>query len=169
MLQTLGHYVLGHSEPADYGDFLRQRVETNYFAAALLLPEQHRRGAPARGQGRTEEIAVEDIRDAFAVSYETAAHRFTNLATQHLGLPVHFMRVHQSGIIYKAYENDGVRFPPTTPAPSRASRRAGTGRPGRCSTPTTGPRRTAVHRHPVRDVLVHGARRPATRRRGEFS
>jgi hypothetical protein len=54
---------------------------------------------------------VEDVRDAFAVSYETAAHRFTNLATHHLGIPVHFMRVHESGTLYKAYENDGVTFP----------------------------------------------------------
>ena len=57
------------------------------------------------------DIAVEDLRDAFAVSYETAAHRFTNLATHHLGIPVHFMRIHESGTIYKAYENDGVIFP----------------------------------------------------------
>ena len=58
-------------------------------------------------------LAVEDFRDAFGVSYETAAHRFTNLATHHFGIPVHFTRVHESGIVYKAYENDGVRFPRT--------------------------------------------------------
>src|SRR6204780_1547585 len=40
LLQTLGHFVLGHSTPADFGDFLRQRVEANYFAAAVLVPEQ---------------------------------------------------------------------------------------------------------------------------------
>ena len=57
------------------------------------------------------ELSVEDLRDAFAVSYETAAHRFTNLATKHLGLPVHFLKVHESGAISKAYENDGVAFP----------------------------------------------------------
>ena len=45
------------------------------------------------------------------MSYETAAHRFTNLATRHLDLPVHFMRISSSGVIYKAYENDGVHFP----------------------------------------------------------
>ena len=45
------------------------------------------------------------------MSYETAAHRFTNLATHHLDIPVHFMRISAAGVIYKAYENDGVRFP----------------------------------------------------------
>ena len=57
------------------------------------------------------ELSVEDLRDAFAVSYETAAHRFTNLATEHLGIPVHFLKVHESGTISKAYENDRVLFP----------------------------------------------------------
>ena len=54
---------------------------------------------------------MEDLRDAFGVSYEMAAHRFTNLATEHLDLDVHFMKVHESGTLIKAYENDGVRFP----------------------------------------------------------
>ncbi|WP_104431687.1 helix-turn-helix domain-containing protein [Kineococcus xinjiangensis] len=109
-LQALGHIVLGHSEPDGYAGFLRQRVEVNYFAAAVLVPEVHavRLLQAAKAE---RDIAVEDLRDAFAVSYETAAHRFTNLATRHLGIPVHFMRVHESGTIYKAYENDGVRFP----------------------------------------------------------
>jgi hypothetical protein len=40
-----------------------------------------------------------------------AAHRFTNLATHHLDLPCHFVKNDASGIIYKAYENDGVQFP----------------------------------------------------------
>ncbi len=110
VLQTLGHFVLGHADPNDFGDFLRQRVEANYFAAALLMPE-----APAveflEKAKKQRDIAVEDLRDMFAVSYETAAHRFTNLVTQHLGVRVHFMRVHESGTIYKAYENDGVSFP----------------------------------------------------------
>src|SRR5260370_17020534 len=40
LLQTLGHFVLGHGIPGDFADFLRQRVEANYFAAAVLVPEQ---------------------------------------------------------------------------------------------------------------------------------
>ncbi|OMH34469.1 helix-turn-helix domain-containing protein [Tersicoccus sp. Bi-70] len=110
LLQALGHHVLGHGTPSDYGEFLRQRVETNYFAAALLLPETATVAFLQRAKA-ARELAVEDIRDAFAVSYETAAHRFTNLATHHLGIPLHFQKVHRSGIIYKAYENDGVSFP----------------------------------------------------------
>ncbi|MGJ7441493.1 helix-turn-helix domain-containing protein [Aquipuribacter sp. MA13-6] len=110
VLQTLGHFVLGHSDPDGYADFLRQRVESNYFAAALMVPERTAVPLLAGAKARRE-LDVEDLRDAYAVSQETAAHRFTNLATRHLGLPVHFMRVHRSGVIHKAYENDGVRFP----------------------------------------------------------
>jgi predicted transcriptional regulator/DNA-binding XRE family transcriptional regulator len=110
LLQTLGHFVLGHSAPADFGDFLRQRIEANYFAAAVLVPEQ----AAAqflRAAKDARDLAVEDLRDVFSVSYEMAAHRFTNLATHHLGLPCHFVKNDEGGIIYKAYENDGVVFP----------------------------------------------------------
>ena len=56
-------------------------------------------------------LSIEDLRDTYSVSYETAAHRFTNLATVHLGIPVHFLKVHESGTITKAYENDDVNFP----------------------------------------------------------
>lgn len=109
-LQALGHVVLGHVVPADYGEFLSQRVEINYFAAALLIPQ--RSAVPMLAAAKAaKDIAIEDLRDAYAVSYETAAHRFTNLATEHFDLPVHFMRISSSGIIYKAYENDGVHFP----------------------------------------------------------
>ncbi|GAB4084074.1 short-chain fatty acyl-CoA regulator family protein [Myceligenerans cantabricum] len=110
MLQALASHILGHTEPHDYGEFLRQRVEANYLAAALLVPEKA--GVRFLREAKdTKTIAIEDLRDAFAVSFETAAHRFTNLATKHLGIPVHFMKVHESGILHKAYENDGVSFP----------------------------------------------------------
>jgi XRE family transcriptional regulator, fatty acid utilization regulator len=110
LLQTIGHFVLGHAVPADFADFLRQRVEANYFAAAVLVPEQAAvRFLREAMQART--VSVEDLRDVFAVSYEMAAHRFTNLATHHLGLACHFVKNDESGIIYKAYENDGVVFP----------------------------------------------------------
>src|SRR5690606_29629774 len=109
-LQALGHVVLGHEVPADYAEFLSQRVEINYFSAALLIPESSAVPLLTRAK-EAKDIAIEDLRDAYAVSYETAAHRFTNLATRHLDLPVHFMRISDAGLIYKAYENDGVRFP----------------------------------------------------------
>src|SRR5690625_3732328 len=110
VLQTLGHVALDHTEPSDYADFLRQRVEANYFAAAVLMPEQPavRFLQEAKAQ---KDLAIEDLRDAFAVSYETAAHRFTNLATHHLGLSVHFLRVGEDGVGYTAYESDDVNLP----------------------------------------------------------
>jgi len=110
LLQALAVHVLEMKEPKDYEELLRQRVETNYLAGALLIPE-----ASAveflSGAKVVRELSVEDLRDTFAVPYETAAHRFTNLATHHLDIPVHFLKVHDSGVISKAYENDNVVFP----------------------------------------------------------
>lgn len=108
--QALGHFLLGHDTPRDFADFLRQRVESNYFAAAMLMPESA--AVPflrAARDGR--DLSVEDLVDVFSVSYEQAAHRVTNLITHHLGVPCHFVKNDSSGIIYKAYENDGIRFP----------------------------------------------------------
>jgi transcriptional regulator with XRE-family HTH domain len=110
VLQALSSRILGHSEPTDYAEFLRQRVETNYLTGALLVPEAD--AVPFLRDAKTARaISIEDLRDAYSVSYETAAHRFTNLATTHLGIPVHFLKVHESGTITKAYENDDVNFP----------------------------------------------------------
>lgn len=110
LLQALAGHVLAHAEPQDYATYLWQRVQTNYLAGAVLIPEASatRFLKDAKEQ---RELSVEDLRDTFSVSYEAAAHRFTNLATVHLGLPVHFLKVHQSGAISKAYENDKVAFP----------------------------------------------------------
>ncbi len=109
VLQTLGHFALDHPEPTSFAEFLRQRVEANYFAGAALMPESSL--APFLLRAKQERnLAVEDIRDAFYVSYEMAAHRFTNLATQHLGIALHFVRSDELGVIWKAYENNGVPF-----------------------------------------------------------
>ncbi|MGO8886201.1 MAG: helix-turn-helix domain-containing protein [Streptosporangiaceae bacterium] len=110
LLQTLGHFVLGHSAPADFAEFLHQRVEANYFAAAVLMPEEPAAAFLRRAKD-ARDLSVEDLRDVFSVSYEMAAHRFTNLATHHLGLACHFVKNDETGIISKAYENDGVIFP----------------------------------------------------------
>ena len=110
VLQTLGHFALEHSDTRDFGDYIRQRVESNYFAAAVLAPE-----APAaeflRDADQAEDISVEDLKEVFYISYEMAAHRFTNLATHHLGIPCHFVRTDAEGVMDKAYENDGLAFP----------------------------------------------------------
>lgn len=110
ILQALASRICGHAEPRNYADFLRQRIETNYLTAAILIPEAS--AVPFLKEAKDfRRISMEDLRDAYAVTYETAAHRFTNLATARLGIPVHFMKVHESGTIIKAYENDNVRFP----------------------------------------------------------
>jgi len=110
VLQALSSRILGHGEPRSYAEFLRQRVETNYLTGALLVPEAHVVPVLQEAKGRRA-VSIEDLRDAYSVSYETAAHRFTNLATRHLDIPVHFLKVHESGTITKAYENDDVNFP----------------------------------------------------------
>lgn len=110
VLQTLGHFVLEHVDTSDFGEYLRQRIESNYFAAAVLAPE-----APAveflRDAQQQKDISVEDLKELFYISYEMAAHRFTNLATRHLDIPCHFLRTDSEGVINKAYENDGIVFP----------------------------------------------------------
>jgi len=110
ILQSLGHFLLGHGTPKDFADFLRQRVEANYFAAAMLIPE--RAAVPfLRAAKDRRDLAVEDLVDVFSVSYEMAAHRVTNLVSHHLGVPCHFVKNDASGVIYKAYQNDGIVFP----------------------------------------------------------
>jgi predicted transcriptional regulator len=110
VLQTIGHFALGHSDPNDFGEFLRQRVEANYFAGAVLAPQRPVVDLLSTAR-RKADIAVEDLKEVFYISYEMAAHRLTNLATRHLGLRVHFLRADDEGVIWKAYENDGVPFP----------------------------------------------------------
>ena len=110
LLQTIGHFVLGHGDPSDFGEFLRQRVEANYFAGAVLAPEAAAR-VFLEDAKRERDISVEDFKEFFYVSYEMAAHRFTNLATHHLDIRVHFTRSDENGVIWKTYENDGVPYP----------------------------------------------------------
>ena len=42
-LQAMAHRLLGHQRPTSYADFLEQRLEINYFAAAL----PHARSRPS--------------------------------------------------------------------------------------------------------------------------
>lgn len=109
-LQAMAHRMLGHEVPETYADFLHQRLEINYFAAACLMPLTQ--SVAFLHQAKSDRnIAVEDFRDAFGVTHEAAALRFTNLATSHLDLQLHFLRVGDDGAVYKAYENDGLRLP----------------------------------------------------------
>ena len=108
--QTLGHFALGHHDPVNFEDYVRQRVEANYFAGALLAPEQAVVALLAGAKAR-HDLSVEDLGEVFYISYEMAAHRLTNLITAHLGIPVHFQRSDPEGVLWKAYENDGVPIP----------------------------------------------------------
>ncbi len=109
-LQAMAHRVLGHHEPRSYAEFLEQRLQINYFAAACLIPEA--RAVEFLQQAkRNRNLAIEDFRDAFGVTHEAAAHRFTNIATQHLGLAVHHYRADGAGALVRGYENDGLPFP----------------------------------------------------------
>ena len=111
--QTLGRFALGHRDPADFEAYVRQRVEANYFAGALLAPERAVVRMLADAKAR-EDISVEDLNESFYISYEMAAHRLTNLITRHFDIPVHFTRSDPDGLLWKAYENDGVLFPSDT-------------------------------------------------------
>jgi XRE family transcriptional regulator, fatty acid utilization regulator len=110
ILQTLGHFALEHRDPLDFPDLLRQQVEANYFAGAVLAPERPAVELLSRARAQ-HDISVEDLKEVFYVSYEMAAHRLTNLVTHHFDLRVHFLRADDDGVIWKAYENDAVGFP----------------------------------------------------------
>lgn len=109
-LQALAHRLLGHHEPESYAEFLRQRLEINYFAAACLMPLNQSVEFLRKAKGE-KNLAIEDFRDAFGVTHEAAALRFTNLATTHLDMTVHFLRAGKDGALLKSYENDGLKLP----------------------------------------------------------
>ena len=109
-LQAMAHRLLGHERPQSYADFLRQRLEINYYAACCLMPREAS-VAFLQGAKKERDLAVEDFRDAFGVTHEAAALRLTNLATSHLDMTMHFLRVGDDGALYKGYENDGLPLP----------------------------------------------------------
>jgi len=109
-LQAMGHRLLGHERPDSYAQFLWQRLEINYFAAACLMPRDAAVSFLSHAKAERE-LSVEDFRDAFGVTHEAAALRLTNLASSHLDMPLHFLRVNDDGALQKGYENDGLPFP----------------------------------------------------------
>lgn len=110
VLQTLGHFALGHEDTDDFASYVRQRVESNYFAGAILAPEVPA-AAFLRQSKEQQDVSFEDLKEVFYISSEMAAHRLTNLATQHLGITLHFLRSDSEGVVWKAYENDDVPLP----------------------------------------------------------
>ncbi|MPV36808.1 helix-turn-helix domain-containing protein [Georgenia subflava] len=109
-LQAMAHRLFGHERPASYGDFLRQRQELAYFTACCLVP-RFAAVSFLEQKKAAKDLAMEDFRDAFGVTHHSAAQRFTNLATEHLGIPVHFIRANDDGALYRGYANDGVPLP----------------------------------------------------------
>ncbi|PXA70065.1 helix-turn-helix domain-containing protein [Cryobacterium arcticum] len=109
-LQAMGHRLLGHERPTSYAEFLWQRLEINYFAACCLMPLDATLSF-LQAAKRERVLSVEDLRDAFGVTHEAAALRLTNLATAHLDMTVHFLRVSGDGALQKGYENDGLPLP----------------------------------------------------------
>mgnify|MGYP003488563240 FL=1 len=109
-LQALGHRVLGHSRPENYADFLQQRLEINYFAACCLMPETAAVAFLSQAK-KDRNLAVEDFRDAFGVTHDSAGMRLSNLATSHLDMQMHFLRVDENGALSRGYENDGLPLP----------------------------------------------------------
>jgi len=110
VLQTLAGFLLGHETSPDLDTFLRQRVETAYFAAAVLAPEDAVL-ARLRSAKSDHDIDVEDVKELFYVSYEMAAWRTVNLATHHLGIRAHLIVSDRMGTVVKAYANDEVPIP----------------------------------------------------------
>ncbi len=110
VLQTIAGFVLGHSQEPDLDTFLRQRMETAYFAAAVLAPED---SVVARLLVAKEnhDIDVEDVKELFYLSYEMAAWRTANLLTRHLGIDCHLLVSDSMGIVHKGYSNDGAPVP----------------------------------------------------------
>lgn len=110
VLQTLAGFILDHERDPDLDTFLRHRMETAYFAAAVLAPEDSvvTRLLVAK---ENHDIDVEDVKELFYVSYEMAAWRTANLLTRHLGIQCHLLVSDEMGVLVKGYANDGVPVP----------------------------------------------------------
>ena len=109
-LQAMAHRLLGHRPPSDYADFLQQRLEINYYAACCLMPLTASVAFLQQAK-KDRNLAVEDFRDAFGVTHEAAGMRMTNLMTEHIGIPLHFLRVDGDGSISRVFENDDLPLP----------------------------------------------------------
>ena len=110
VLRTLGHFALGHGEATDFATFLRNRVEANYFARAVLVPERAAVLFLQRAKADFD-LSIEDLKEVSYVSYSMAAHRFANLITQHLDISIHYVRVDLQGTIWRGWANDGFLIP----------------------------------------------------------
>lgn len=76
MLHEVGHYLLNHKlDTEDTELYKKQEIETNFFAAQLLMPEQ----ALIEFQKRGKRISIEFLTRTFKVSKEAARKRVETL------------------------------------------------------------------------------------------
>ena len=130
-LQAMAHLLLKHRVPQTYEEFLQQRLEINYFAAACLMPRS-KAVEFLQAAKKERNIAVEDFRDAFGVTHEAASLRFTNLATEFLDIRLHFLRVVAMTVRSTRHtKTTGCAYPPMSPGQPRDRLSVDTGRPGR--------------------------------------
>ncbi len=105
VLQTLAGFLLDHESSPDLETFLRQRVETAYFAAAVLVPEEA--VVPRLVAAKEDhDLNPEDVKELFYVSYEMASWRMANLLTHHFDVALHLVVSNENGTIVKGYSND---------------------------------------------------------------
>lgn len=77
IIHELGHYINGHNmQISDEDIYHRYEIETNYFAAQILMPEQIIR----EFQRRKVAITVPFIQKCFGVSQQAAEKRISTLA-----------------------------------------------------------------------------------------
>lgn len=77
IIHELGHYINGHNmQISDEETYHRYEIETNYFAAQILMPEQIIREFQRRGIA----ITVPFIQKNFGVSQQAAEKRISTLA-----------------------------------------------------------------------------------------
>jgi predicted transcriptional regulator len=116
----LGHIILEHNGPS-YVDalntsslmtiveFLKNELEANYFAGALLLEEKR-----LREDLKTTGYNMDQIVDEYEITYETAVHRTMNVSE----IDLHFMKTEILNVngedmlfVRKYFSTDGVYLP----------------------------------------------------------
>ncbi len=157
-----GTSPLGHAQPRDFADFLRQRVEANYFAAAVLVPGtvggvpylQEAKAGPGAGGGGPAGRLRGVVRDGRAPLHQPGHALPRPAAATSSGTT----RAESST---RRTRTTGWSSPPTSRGRSRGSGCAASGRGGRSSLRRTGSRLLPVHGHADRHAT--GASRTSTR------
>jgi len=98
ILHELGHPINNHDfSPKDSETYGNYEVETNYFAAQLLMPEQILRELQQRGNRITHEF----LQKHFEVSYAAADKRITTLARSNVEWRSRMEREYDDIILFK--------------------------------------------------------------------